>query len=171
MVPKIIEDIRNTPALTPFVVNECCERGANLLVSDSIDQDRYEMIKVDDYYNSLSTEIPKSVDCLIVHVCSSFGRILHLCELKSYSTSGHLSIEDIIEKFRATIDDFIETRFYEPIGKYDYHKMNPVFISKINRRDKSQKLTLFMAKKNKVHFRGINYTIQVKPNGFEIVDC
>lgn len=171
MIPKIIEDIRNTPALTPFVVNECCERGANLIVSGSIDQDKNEMIKVDDYYNSLDTEIPKSVDCLIMHVCSSFGRILHLCELKSYSTSGHISIEDIIEKFRATIDDFIETRFYEPIGKYEYHKMNPVFISKIKRRDKSQKLTLFMAKKNKVHFRGINYTIQVKPNGFEIVDC
>lgn len=172
MVPKIIEDIRNTSELSPFLVDECCERGAYLIVSESIDRDRYEMIKVDAYYNSLGiAEIPKSVDCLIVHVCNSVGRILHLIELKSYSTSEHLSIDNIIEKFRATIDDFIETRFHDPIGRYDYHKMNPVFISKIKRRDKSQKLALFMAKKNRVHFRGINYTIQVKPNGFEIIDC
>ncbi|MBN8546622.1 MAG: hypothetical protein J0L60_10890 [Ignavibacteria bacterium] len=171
MVPKIIEDIRNTPALSQFLVDECCEEGANLILSDSIDRDRYEMIKVDAYYNSLNTEIPKSVDCLIVHVCPLFSRILHLIELKSYSTSGHLSIDDIIKKFRATIDDFIENRFYEPIGKYNYHRMNPVFISKLKRRDKSQKLALLMAKKNRIHFRGTNYTIQVKPNGFEIVDC
>lgn len=172
MVPKIIEDIRNNTELSPFLVNECSENGVYFTVSQAIDRDRYEMIKVDDYYNSLEIKkIPKSVDCLIVQVCNSVGRILHLIELKSYSTSEHLNIKALIEKFNSTISDFIEFRFNEPIGKYDYNDFNPVLISKIQRRDRSLKLALLMDNKYKIQFRGVKYIIRVKANGTEIIDC
>lgn len=172
MVSKIIEDIRNNSILSPFLVNECYENGVYFTVSRAIDRDRYEMIKVDDYYNSLGiAEIPKSVDCLIVLVCNSVGRILHLIELKSYKKADHLNIGHVIEKFKSTIHDFIEDRFHEPIGKYKYTNVSLVLITKIRSRDRALKLNILMDKKSKIHFQNDSFYIRVKDNGFEIVDC
>lgn len=117
---NLVEKIKNEPTLQPFIVDACAENGLCVEFSNSIAKADYVILKVDAFYNScedfkdpetkLMTNTPPSVDCLIVLACKGGTkyRIL-LVELKN--TSRKPPKENMVDKFRTTIHDFMSERY------------------------------------------------------------
>ncbi len=108
----MINKIKDTEALKPFITDECEENKIFVNMADDIPQNNYLVIKVDRYYNSLNlSDTPPSVDCLVLLKCADSSYVLYLVELKNIKRPRRFKIDNIRDKFKTTIDDFMSTRF------------------------------------------------------------
>lgn len=108
----MIDKIKNTEALKPFITHECEENKISVNMTDDIPQNNYLVIKVDKYYNSQRlSDTPPSVDCLVLLKCTDNRYVLYLVELKRFKKARGLKKDSIQGKFKTTIDDFMSTTF------------------------------------------------------------
>lgn len=112
----MIDAIKNNDDLFPFCYSECCDEDDNpfcIEIDSTIDKNNNLcVLDVDEYYKSLKlSKPPKSIDCLIVQKCNSGKYGLYLIELKNLKRLKPININDVVEKFKITIECFIKEKF------------------------------------------------------------
>jgi len=111
MINKII----HTKELELFISDTCEENNICVNMDESILKAHYTIIKVDRYYNSLHLghlrKTPPSVDCLIALKCRDNEFVIYLVELKNIKSSKNFEIDNIYNKFKSTIENFMGSRF------------------------------------------------------------
>ena len=109
----LLEEIKEDKVLFPFLAKQCEENNVRLVVDKKISGKRHIVIKVDDYYNSFKIKNrPKSPDCLILHKCYDTGYGIAIVELKKRRRLSDLPpIDDIIQKFKTCLNDFMLNKF------------------------------------------------------------
>jgi len=171
MIPKLIDDVRKNPQISPFLEPTCCENNIEDFVSDEVNDDSICIIKVDKYYRSLNLgKTPPSVDCLILQHCTMQNFYFHIVELKSTDKSARLDIANVIEKFNTTVNDFILKRFFEPIGKYDSVKLKLILVSKVENTGSDTMLRKIL-RENSVRYKGMKPIIDLKFSTYTIEGC
>ncbi len=158
---KHIEKIKSNSVLSDFLSNDCSENNVSTTFDHSIKSDDFVIIKVDDYYNSLSlVDTPPSPDCLIILKCIRSGYSLSIIELKSISNSKGFTVDNMIKKFETCLYDFIEKRFSDLL-LIDYKRIRLYFVSDIElyRRDIGLKMELLIH----TRFMFNNKTIMITP--------
>jgi len=142
----IINRIKSHPVLSNFIENTCCENEISVTFDDGISPSDYAIVKVDNYYNSLNLEkTPASIDCLIVRKCINSGYGLTLVELKKIETGKGFDIENMQEKFKTALFDFIKNRFKNPLDT-NYSEIKLFFVSRqeIHKRDLGLKMEVLI---------------------------
>lgn len=138
----MIDTIKKHEILSDFIEDSCCENGVCVSFDDSIPEESYVILKVDNYYKSLKlAKTPASVDCLIIRNCLEKGYGLTIVELKDINNSKGFNVENIKEKFETTISDFVQYRFSVPL-EIDYKDIKLFFVSnkEIYKRDLGLKM-------------------------------
>lgn len=157
----MIDRIKSHSVLSRFVVDTCCENGICVSFEDGIATSQYAIIKVDGFYNSLNLErTPASVDCLIVRKCIDTGYGLTLVELKNIKTGSGFELENVKEKFKTTLYDFIKNRF-QSVLDINYLDMKLYFVSnqELYKRDLGLKMEVLM----NVRFKFNGKTLMINP--------
>lgn len=154
----MIHQIKMNSKLHPYICDEIEDSGIKVEIDENLYNDKYAIVKVDDYYNNQHMAIiPKSIDFLVAVDCECNSYTLYLLELKNVKSPKFLVIKDIHEKFQNTIDDFMTFRFgeiflndkykyndiklylvsdaYNMKGKYENYEKNKIFKEKINNKD------------------------------------
>jgi hypothetical protein len=128
----MIDELKKTKSLTPFITDKCEENQICVTMDNSIPKTNYVVIKVDDHYNSLRLKkTPPSVDCLITVKCRDNGYIIYLVELKNIKSPAGFKIDNVYNKFKTTIEDFMEILFrnifHNP--KYNVKRLHLYFVT------------------------------------------
>ncbi|MEX0904960.1 MAG: hypothetical protein WD604_12315 [Balneolaceae bacterium] len=107
MIGTILED----NSLTPFLASTCSENGISANIINGIENVDYIILKPDQFYNSLGIyPTPPSTDCLIVIKCDDSFKVV-LVELKNINSPSHFNKNNIREKFRTVLNDFMSNKF------------------------------------------------------------
>lgn len=109
----MLQRIKNEKTLRPYIRYAIEDAGIEVGVDPGLTEEEYIGIKVDDYYNGLSENSPKSVDYVVAVDCSCDAYVLYIIEMKNVNGPKHLLISDIQEKFCNTIEDFLKNRYKE----------------------------------------------------------
>jgi len=133
MFSKII----NHEELSKILSDSCKENNIEANISNYLInkyQKAYLVLKTDKYYNSLSfkndEKTPPSTDCLILVKCNKQNCYdLYLIELKNINKPKRFEVENIKDKFKTVIDDFMESRFKDIFNNEKYCKFNCYFIT------------------------------------------
>ena len=108
----MINQIKYTNSLKNCIADRCEENEIFVSMADDIPQINYLVLKVDNYYNSLNLDkTPPSVDCLVTLKCRDSDFVVYLIELKNIKSPGGFKVENIYNKFKTTIDNFMGSRF------------------------------------------------------------
>lgn len=167
----MLRKIRNHPVLRNLIKDSCCENGICVSFAEDIDRDNTIILKVDEFYNTLGLEeTPPSIDCFIIRKCVNGGYGLTLVELKNIHSSKGFDIQKMKGKFVTTIDDFMKTRFKEPLD-VDYKTIKLFFVSNIEvyRRDLGLKMEVLMNTRFKIN--GRQHMIQPRMPDPTISNC
>ena len=128
----MISEIRNHPTLKKIVVDSCSENDVEATISSNIDKADFIILKIDDYYNSLSlADTPKSVDCLIVLRCKNNSYRLYIIELRDIKKLAGFKSKEIYQKFETTLNNFLMERFNDLFlsEKYEIKDIILLFIT------------------------------------------
>lgn len=150
----MINKIKSIEALSGFIIDSCCENEIEVTLHKDISKEAYVIIKVDDYYNSLNlVDTPPSVDCAIIRECITEGYGLSLVELKNVKSAKNLSFKKIRSKFENTLNDFIKSRFKDPLD-IEYINVELFFVSLLqhNKRDMGLSFETYINKS--INFNG-----------------
>ncbi|EMY62449.1 hypothetical protein [Leptospira terpstrae] len=109
----LLNKISTHPILSKHIVSHCEENQIQVEVDKNFPRDKYLILKVDSYYNSLHLALtPPSPDCLYIIYCEKGNYFSLYCyELKNIKDKQYLKIENIYGKFKTLIDDFLKTAF------------------------------------------------------------
>jgi hypothetical protein len=111
----MINQIKYSKSLKPFITNKCEENEIFVSMAKDIPGTSFLVIKVDRYYNSLKIghlhKTPPSVDCLVLLKCRDNTFIIYLVELKKVKSPAGFSVDNIYNKFKTTIENFMGSRF------------------------------------------------------------
>lgn len=159
----MIDKIKNTASLKPFITNRCEEKRIFVSMAGDILPDNYLVIKVDSYYNSLNlSDTPPSVDCLIPLKCSDNSCVIYLVELKNIKSPRRFKLDNIYGKFKTTIEDFMGKRFKKIFydERLSIKNLELYFVSKLykSRRLEGTKMDSLLSRKP-FEFRGKIYQI------------
>lgn len=169
----MINKIKYTKELQPFIKNECEENKIFVRIADDIPPSNYLVIKVDDYYNSLKrSDTPPSIDCLIPLKCSDNSFVVYLIELRNVKTPHGFDKKKISNKFKTVIDNFMSKRFKNIFlnERYKIKKLQLFFVTnpyrqKEEERRKEGTKMEYLLLLNSFRFRGKKYQISHKlPN-------
>lgn len=166
----MITRLKNHSVLKHFIEDTCCENNICVSIDETISEDMYAIIKVDNYYNSLNLgDTPPSVDCLIIRKCLNGGYGLTLVELKNINRT-RFDKNNMSGKFNTTLEDFIKVKFREVLD-IDYKDVKLYFVSKqeLYKRDATLKLEVLMGIRFK--FNGKTLMIQPKMPTPTILNC
>lgn len=172
----MIEKIIDNPVLQPFLSKTCCENDIGISLADDILPENYIIIKVDSYYNSLSfpnenyDKTPPSPDCLIIRRCKEGGFGLVIGELKNISSSSGFDIDNIVDKFRTCLDDFISHRFAALLF-VDYKNIQLYFVTNIDKNRPNTSLAFESFINKKLKYNGKTYLISPKTPQPTVKNC
>lgn len=109
----MFEEILNDPDLFSLYREICEENDICITFSEKLVEDNYLILQLDAYYHSSRMHNPPpSIDCLIIVKCDTNACYnLYLVELKDIKSPKGFQIENIKQKFRTVIDDFLSLRF------------------------------------------------------------
>jgi hypothetical protein len=151
----MINKIKNTKALQPFITDKCEENEVAAEMDETIHPDNYLVLKVDNYYNSLHlANTPPSVDCLVPLKCRDNGFIIHLIELKKIKRPGSFSVKNLYKKFKTTIENFMAKRFknifhnekYYTIKRLELYFVTSSYDEKIRRKEGTTRMDTLLAR-------------------------
>jgi hypothetical protein len=137
---NLIERIRTHEQLAQYVCSVCEENGVGVSFDIGVSPEMYVIVKPDAYYNSsaFGAERPASADCFIVQMCNEAQYKLVIVELKNIQHAKDISAENIRQKFRTCLEDFIPHRFPNLLD-VEYKDIKLYFVSHIDiyhKRDK-----------------------------------
>jgi hypothetical protein len=109
----MFDAILNDPDLFGLYRTACEENEVCIEFSEHLSEDKYIILKIDAYYNSLRMHNPPpAIDCLIIVQCDTNPCYdFYLVELKNISSPKHFNTKEIRDKFQTTIEDFLKKRF------------------------------------------------------------
>lgn len=124
MVKHLSEDKK----LAHYCTYQIEDAGVSIGVDESLTQDRYIGIKLDDFYAGLElgNEQPKAVDFVVTVDCRGDWYNLYVLELKGGKNKNY-STEDIYEKYDTAVNDFLKVR-YESVFCDDRYKYRNVYL-------------------------------------------
>jgi hypothetical protein len=157
----LFERIKNDTILAQFIKDKCEDEGICVDIDARISEDKVLIIKVDDYYNSLSIEKrPPSPDCFILVQCETHAHkfCLTIVELKD---TGRFDFDNVEGKFLTCFNQFMSIEFKDYFNR-DYVKIQLLLVSQteIYKRDLGLKMKALMNKK--IVFRDKKYMITPK---------
>ncbi|MFK7946082.1 MAG: hypothetical protein AB8G11_00715 [Saprospiraceae bacterium] len=164
----LINYIREHETLNQFLCQTCEEHNISVVIDDRIENDDFEIIKPDDYYNSLKIDNrPAAPDCFILVRCQTENEFaLSIVELKKVNKSANLERKDLDQikaKFENCLTQFMIEDF--PIFDRDFKKVELLFISRINpyrkNRDTLQNLKIKVMRNWRFEFRNKRYLLKV----------
>ncbi|KAB2915929.1 MAG: hypothetical protein F9K23_09350 [Bacteroidetes bacterium] len=141
----MLNKIETDPELSKIIVCECCENGVCVTIDKKIDRNDYIILKPDNYYNTKNFAVPPpSADCIIIRKCKDNGWGLTIAELKNIQTSSNFELENLTEKFKTCLNDFIQNRF--KILNIEYKDIKLYFVSNIEiyKRDIGPKVDMLI---------------------------
>lgn len=126
--------IQNDPALFSIISSYCDENNIEICLSEKLDEnsdDKLLILKIDDFYSSKNMpKPPPSVDCLILVKCdSSKCYDIYLVELKNIKSQGGFDRDNIVAKFKTTIDKFLNDEFKDIFLAEKYCNFNCYFVT------------------------------------------
>ena len=104
----LIQKIQGDSILSKFICDDCEENGVGINIGLEVKREDFIIIKVDDYYNKLVQNPPKSPDCLIIQHCGENRFVLYLIELKGIKSLKTEKMSNIRDKFQECFNDFIQ---------------------------------------------------------------
>jgi hypothetical protein len=109
----MFDAILNDPDLFSLYRATCEENEVCIEFSEHLPEDKYIILKIDAYYNSLRMHNPPpSIDCLIIVQCDTNPCYdFYLVELKNIKSTKGFDINNIKDKFTTVVEDFLKTRF------------------------------------------------------------
>ena len=107
----LIQKIQEDPVLSKFLCDNCEENGVGINMGSEVKREDFIIIRVDEYYNKLVQNPPKSPDCLIIQHCGGNRFVLYLIELKDIKSLKTEKMSDIRDKFQECFNDFMSDRF------------------------------------------------------------
>ncbi len=124
---KMIKLLREKIELHNFFVNEIKENGAFIEIDNSFYDENHNLnneeilnIAIDNYYNSLSLrDTPPSIDNLVIIERSTKKYSLYLIELKYISKLSRLNLDNIKNKFKTVLNDFMLNKFHDEFNHQD----------------------------------------------------
>jgi len=170
----MITAIKEHKVLKKYICQECAENNVKVSISPAIKQSDIVIVKVDDFYNKEVVKPPPSVDCLIsIHVSGQSYKI-YIIELKDINSPKQFKIVNIIEKFKATVADFMMIRFKDIYcnDSYTIKDLKMYFVTNPYGWKNDEFLTKKIAEKRSstkmeyfqhmplIRFRGKGYSIQ-----------
>ena len=164
----LLNYIREHKTLNQFLCQTCEEHNISVVVDERIESDDFEIIKPDDYFNSLGLEnTPAAPDCFIVVRCQAENEFaLSIVELKKANKSSNLSrnsLNQIKAKFENCLSKFMVEDF--PEFDRDYQKVELLFISRMNpyfeSRDTSRNLQIKVMRNWRFSFRNRRYLLKL----------
>lgn len=167
---KMIRRLRDSN-LAEFIEQDCCENGICVEISSSIPDNELIIIKVDKFYASLNLELtPPSIDCLIVQKCQGNYYKLTLVELKNITQGRHFDLENMTNKFKTALDDFIGRKFREIFDR-NFVIGKLLFVSRqdIYSRDIGLKMEMLIG--SILKFQGRRYIIEPRMPKWEVKTC
>lgn len=184
----MVNMIKNDSRLIPYLHSTLEDAGIEVEIDSSLNQEDYVIVKVDEYYSNVHTDLtPKSVDFISVVDCFCNSFVLYILEFKNVNGPNKLNISDIQEKFSNTINLFLNKTFaniflndrfkykavklylvsdaYNEVGRFKNHNEYLAFRQRINKQDT---LKVDVALSSKLYrFRGkilcIEYDIPPNP--------
>jgi len=130
----VFKEIYQNEELISIIVSYCEENNIEICLSRTLNEnsdDNLLILKIDNFFNSQKMHNPPpSVDCLILVKCDEcVGYDIYLVELKDINSAKKFDKNNIIAKFKTTIDDFLTTRFKEIFEKENYCNFKCYFVS------------------------------------------
>ena len=126
--------IYNNPNLASIISSYCDENDIEICLDESLESnsdDKLLILKIDDYYSSKKIHNPPpAIDCLILVKCDS-GECydIYLVELKNIKSPKAFSKENIVEKFKTTINKFLNDEYTDIFLKENYCDFNCYFVT------------------------------------------
>lgn len=119
----MLQKIKNNSELRPYLHTRLEDAGLEVKVAESVREDEYAAIKVDDYYAGLrlGKQTPKSVDFIAVVDNGNAWYNLYVLEFKNCKRPRGLRFGDIREKFETALNNFLSHRFSEIFLSETYH--------------------------------------------------
>jgi hypothetical protein len=122
MIAKILQH----EVLSKFICEDAKENDFGIDIDVSVKKEDILIIKIDDYYKSLNLALtPPSIDFIVIQRCSSNYYQVFLIEAKNIADKSGFDPSQIEQKFKTTVNDFINSKFYEVFCKYstikDWH--------------------------------------------------
>ena len=163
----LFREIKENIDLSKIICEQCEDEGIGITIDPRIAQNDVLILKVDDFYNSLTIEKrPPSPDCFILVQCESGGFKLTIVELKNIDI---FTVNDIVQKFKTCLDDFMTIRFADYFD-FDYQKIELILVSlkESYSRDRGLRASALMSKRfvfrgKRCMFTPHNPTPTVKP--------
>ena len=111
MIPKITNDSR----LEKYTRHRIEDAGIEVEVEETLTENEYIGIKVDDYYMGLKLqgETPKAVDYIVAVDCDCDNYALYIMEFKNTRSPGEFTSSSVREKFDTAINRFMKKDFKE----------------------------------------------------------
>lgn len=154
------EAIKADEKLQAIIKQHCEDEGMCVSFDEKLKEIDYLILKVDDFYNSLQTEFrPPSPDCMIVIPCIGGGYKLVIVELKGIKKNRHFDINNVTEKFRTCLNDFILTRFSQHFA-IEYNTIELLFVTNIDIYRGELGLSMQLLMRKKFTYKGRNYLIK-----------
>lgn len=116
----LLEKIKSNATLSKYLCDQCSENGISLQISNTITEDDFLIIKVDDYYNAEVHPSPASPDCLIVQKCADGRYLIYIVELKDIIDQHGFTLDNMKEKYNTCLDDFMGNRFGDVFHDYNF---------------------------------------------------
>lgn len=160
-----------------YITDKCEENQICVSIDNSIPRTNYVVIKVDQHYNSLRLKnTPPSLDCLIAVKCRDNDYIIYLVELKNIKSQAGFKVDNIYQKFKTTIDDFMGSRFRNIFHnkKYNVKRLHLYFVTNPYRkrrlREGTTKMDSLLSRKP-FEFQGKLYVLKHKLPNPMIKNC
>ncbi len=172
----LLQKIKSDAILSQFIAKKCEENNIEVILDKKITEDQYLIIKVDDYYKSLKIgDTPKTPDCLILQKCleSNLEYAITIVELKRRRKSSDFNINEVIEKFKTCLNDFMKIKFKDYFNE-NYKRIDLYFITNkktygSNNIDTDLEMSLSMSERLK--FNGKYCSIKLCNNKQKIKPC
>ncbi len=172
----LLQKIKNDEILSQFTAKKCEENNIEIILDKKITDDRHLIVKVDDYYNSLPiANRPKSPDCLILQKCleSNLEYAVTIVELKRRRKSSDFNINEVIEKYRTCLDDFMKIKFKDYFDK-NYKRIDLYFVTNkktYGSNDIDTNLELELSMSERIKFNGKYCIIKLCNNKQKVKPC
>ena len=173
---ELLNLLREEAQLKAYIRERCEDAGICIDIDEAIEKEHIVIIKVDDYYNDLHLKTtPPSVDCLIVQYCKAKNSYkVYLVELKNVKNSQKQNINrnNLTEKFRTTLLDFISDRFRKPFDDFEFKTNLVLYAAKVTDQHIKSFSLDFLSGLPMIKFRGKLLIINgTKPPKSMITKC
>lgn len=118
----MINKLKSKSELIPFFTTTLFENGVGVIIDESVNNDQYLAINIDDFYHHIGlAQIPEIADLLIIgkeSTCDNYH--IFIVEMKNINSSSGFNVHNIYGKFDTAINDFMKKKYSDPFLEDTY---------------------------------------------------